>query len=168
MDLYRSHRWPLDFTWSDMAYPLLIGFLLLALYVSTAFTQARSKQKLLTWNTVDALISFAWFAAFGILVDAIHNLPCGSIWTWYFSGDSVCARWKAAEAFSFLSAIVWLVSALVVCIRAVPLNHGLALTELVRGFGLPSALVETTSMERESSLLLYAKCLSFVVSEWQC
>jgi hypothetical protein len=68
----------------------------------------------LTILTVDVLISFAWFAAFGILVDAIHHLPCGSIWSWHFRGDSVCARWKAAEAFSFLSAIVWLVSALVV------------------------------------------------------
>ncbi|KAJ6107823.1 hypothetical protein N7523_009146 [Penicillium sp. IBT 18751x] len=62
---------------------------------------------------LDILISFGWFAAFGILVDAIHHLPCGSIWSWHFRGDSVCARWKAAEAFSFLSAIVWLVSALV-------------------------------------------------------
>ncbi|KAJ5573968.1 uncharacterized protein N7459_008395 [Penicillium hispanicum] len=62
---------------------------------------------------LDILISLAWFAAFGILVDAIHNLPCGSIWSWHFRGSSVCARWKAAEAFSFLSAIVWLVSAVV-------------------------------------------------------
>ncbi|KAJ5947404.1 hypothetical protein N7466_000419 [Penicillium verhagenii] len=62
---------------------------------------------------LDILISFAWFAAFGILVDAIHHLPCGSIWSWEFRGDSVCGRWKAAEAFSFLSAIVWLVSGLV-------------------------------------------------------
>lgn len=61
----------------------------------------------------DILISFAWFAAFGILVDAIHHLPCGSIWSWRFGGDAVCGRWKAAEAFSFLSAIVWLVSAIV-------------------------------------------------------
>ncbi|KAJ5759940.1 hypothetical protein N7520_007096 [Penicillium odoratum] len=61
----------------------------------------------------DVLISFAWFAAFGILVDAIKQLPCGSIWSWSFRGDAVCARWKAAEAFSFLSAIVWLVSALI-------------------------------------------------------
>ncbi|KAJ5709137.1 hypothetical protein N7493_010471 [Penicillium malachiteum] len=62
---------------------------------------------------LDILISFAWFAAFGILVDAIKHLPCGSIWSWHFRGSSVCGRWKAAEAFSFLSAIVWLVSALV-------------------------------------------------------
>ncbi|KAJ5381649.1 uncharacterized protein N7496_004077 [Penicillium cataractarum] len=62
---------------------------------------------------IDILISFAWFAAFGILVDALHHLSCGSIWAWHFRGDAVCGRWKAAEAFSFLSAIVWLVSAIV-------------------------------------------------------
>ncbi|KAJ5461681.1 uncharacterized protein N7458_003233 [Penicillium daleae] len=62
---------------------------------------------------IDILISFAWFAAFGILVDAIHHLPCGSIWSWHFRGDAVCGRWKAAEAFSFLSAIIWLVSAII-------------------------------------------------------
>jgi hypothetical protein len=62
----------------------------------------------------DVIISFAWFAAFGILVDAIHKLSCGSIWQWgIVTHNSVCGRWKAAEAFSFLSAIVWLVSALV-------------------------------------------------------
>jgi hypothetical protein len=64
---------------------------------------------------VDVLISFAWFAAFGILVNAIQQLPCGSIWHWNgFLHDSVCGRWKAAEAMSFVSAILWLVSALVV------------------------------------------------------
>ncbi|KAJ5908152.1 hypothetical protein N7495_000834 [Penicillium taxi] len=62
-----------------------------------------------TWG-LDIIISLAWFAAFGILVNALNNLSCGSIWSWNFRGDSECARWKAAEAFSFLSAIVWLVS----------------------------------------------------------
>ncbi|OQE39772.1 hypothetical protein PENCOP_c006G02240 [Penicillium coprophilum] len=62
---------------------------------------------------MDILISLAWFAAFGVLVDALHHMPCGSIWSWHFRGDRMCGRWKAAEAFSFLSAIVWLVSAIV-------------------------------------------------------
>lgn len=64
---------------------------------------------------MDILISFAWFAAFGVLVDTIRRLPCGSIWSWHFRGDQTCGRWKAAEAFSFLSAIVWLASGIVVC-----------------------------------------------------
>lgn len=66
---------------------------------------------------MDIIISLAWFAAFGVLVDGIHRLDCGSIWQWgIITQDSVCGRWKAAEAFSFLSAIVWLVSGLVVSI----------------------------------------------------
>jgi hypothetical protein len=72
--------------------------------------------RILTRALVDILISFAWFAAFGILVDYLHDLPCGSIWSWRFRGDDFCGRWKAAEAFSFLSAIIWLVSAIVVCV----------------------------------------------------
>lgn len=63
---------------------------------------------------MDILISFAWFAAFGILVDAVNHLPCGSIWSWEFGGgDPLCGRWKAAEAFSFISAIIWIFSALI-------------------------------------------------------
>lgn len=95
---------------------------------------------------MDVLISFAWFAAFGILVDAIHHLPCGSIWSWRFGGDAVCGRWKAAEAFSFLSAIVWLMSAIVVCICVIhplvvvkmaneTLAQGLWFTYRVRDYG---------------------------------
>ncbi|KAL4895454.1 LCCL domain-containing protein [Aspergillus ambiguus] len=64
---------------------------------------------------LDVLISFAWFAAFGILVDALHKLPCGGVFSWGNLIDrNECGRWKAAEAFSFISAVVWLVSALVV------------------------------------------------------
>lgn len=94
---------------------LQVGVLHLALYVFicvlfwTGITSYTNID-----NTVDVLISFAWFAAFGILVDAIHHLPCGSIWNWHFGSQPLCARWKAAEAFSFLSAIMWLFSALVV------------------------------------------------------
>ena len=57
----------------------------------------------------------AWFAAFGVQVDANDRLNCGSIWRWgSITDDTYCGRWKAAQAFSFLSAIVWIVSALVV------------------------------------------------------
>ncbi|KAI9035362.1 MARVEL domain-containing protein [Aspergillus affinis] len=62
----------------------------------------------------DIVISLAWFAAFGILVDAIHKLSCGSIWHWGgITHNNSCSRWKAAEAFAFISAIVWLVSGIV-------------------------------------------------------
>ncbi|GES63486.1 LCCL domain protein [Aspergillus terreus] len=85
----------------------------------------------------DVIISFAWFAAFGILVDALHKLPCGGIWSWNNVVDNnECGRWKAAEAFSFISAVVWLVSALV----------GIWFTFRVRRSEAPCALLGLSSV----------------------
>ena len=70
---------------------------------------------------MDIIISLAWFAAFGVLVDTIKTHYCGGIFSWHFGGwgESMCGKWKAAEAFSFLSAIVWLASGIVVRGRSV-------------------------------------------------
>ncbi|KAF2703915.1 hypothetical protein K504DRAFT_485401 [Pleomassaria siparia CBS 279.74] len=60
----------------------------------------------------DLLMSAAWFAAFGVLVDWVHRISCGGIWYWgniSFRGDQ-CGQWKAAQAFSFMSAIFWFAS----------------------------------------------------------
>ncbi|KAL2003861.1 hypothetical protein VTN02DRAFT_1883 [Thermoascus thermophilus] len=70
---------------------------------------------------LDVILSLAWFAAFGALVDMIHRLGCGGIWDWGFvRRRGICPRLKAAEAFSFLSAIFWSVSGLVMI-----LNHAM-------------------------------------------
>ncbi|KAK2748902.1 hypothetical protein FQN57_007185 [Myotisia sp. PD_48] len=60
---------------------------------------------------VDLIISLAWFASFGLQVNSLKKLSCGGVFEWngFIRGGS-CGRWKAAEAFSFLSAIFWLVS----------------------------------------------------------
>ncbi|RYP50550.1 hypothetical protein DL768_003946 [Monosporascus sp. mg162] len=63
---------------------------------------------------VDLFISICWFAAFGVLVNYLDG-SCGRVFAW---GDmalrgSVCGRFKAVIAFSFLSAICWLVSAII-------------------------------------------------------
>ncbi|KAI0454360.1 integral membrane protein [Xylaria acuta] len=64
---------------------------------------------------VDFLISVTWFAAFGLLVDYLGG-SCGGVFDWnnlhIIRGDQ-CGKWKAVMAFSFLSAICWLVSAIV-------------------------------------------------------
>lgn len=114
VDLHRSGRWRIDHPWFSLADSLLFRFLLLALYV--AHPSDIYGQLAYATDLVDVIISCAWFAAFGILVDAIHKFSCGSIWHWggITHGDS-CGRWKAAEAFSFISACVWMVSGLVVC-----------------------------------------------------
>ena len=63
----------------------------------------------------DFLISFSWFAAFAVLVNWIHKIDCGSAFHWAgLNKSGQCNTWKAAEAFSFLSACFWLASALLV------------------------------------------------------
>ncbi|KAL1991762.1 hypothetical protein VTN49DRAFT_5070 [Thermomyces lanuginosus] len=62
---------------------------------------------------IDVVISFAWFAVFGLVVDALDDVPCGGVFDWdrgTINFDNFCGHWRAAEAFSFLSAIIWLVS----------------------------------------------------------
>ncbi|KAK5555136.1 hypothetical protein LTR46_006766 [Exophiala xenobiotica] len=65
---------------------------------------------------VDLFLSFAWFAAFGLLVNYVNGRTnCGGN-TFDWSGirhGGTCGRWKSNEAFSFLSAIVWIFSGLV-------------------------------------------------------
>ncbi|KAI3397940.1 hypothetical protein diail_10109 [Diaporthe ilicicola] len=63
---------------------------------------------------VDLVISFAWFAVFGLLVDWLGG-RCGNTFDWSgigFRGQN-CGSFKADEAFAFLSAICWLVSAFI-------------------------------------------------------
>lgn len=63
------------------------------------------------WPT-DFVISVMWFVAFGLLVDWLGD-GCGYVFDWSdVSFDGGCSLWKADVAFAFLSAIVWLVSAI--------------------------------------------------------
>ena len=54
----------------------------------------------------DFIMMVAWFAAFGILVNWYGSPDCNQ--------NGWCDRWKTAEAFSFISAILWLCSMLLV------------------------------------------------------
>ncbi|KAK1829112.1 hypothetical protein QBC39DRAFT_263926 [Podospora conica] len=64
----------------------------------------------------DLFFSVLWFVAFGLLVDWLGG-RCGGVFDWqgigFAGGEGGCTRLKADVAFIFLSAIVWLVSALV-------------------------------------------------------
>jgi len=63
----------------------------------------------------DFLISIMWFVAFGLLVNWLNG-SCGYIFDWAdvgFQGANSCPAWKADIAFMFLSAICWLVSAII-------------------------------------------------------
>ncbi|KAF6839464.1 integral membrane protein [Colletotrichum plurivorum] len=63
---------------------------------------------------MDIFLSILWFVAFGLLVNLVGD-GCGPVFDWSNvspRGDS-CGRHKANIAFCFLSAIVWLASALI-------------------------------------------------------
>lgn len=85
---------------------------------------------------VDFVMFILWIVAFGLLVNVsaqqelyapsnstpetnlfcvqfIGPLHCGSIWAWGDITDKgTCQKWKASVAFSFLSAVFWLASAI--------------------------------------------------------
>jgi hypothetical protein len=66
----------------------------------------------------DLFISVCWWVAFGLLVNHVNGSDgaCGGVFDWSnvsFHGDAnTCGKWKADIAFSFLSALLWLVSGL--------------------------------------------------------
>lgn len=61
----------------------------------------------------DLVISAAWFASFGLLVNAIHGSNCGRVFNWSgITHGGYCNRLRASEAFAFLSAILWFASTL--------------------------------------------------------
>ncbi|KIW97967.1 uncharacterized protein Z519_01551 [Cladophialophora bantiana CBS 173.52] len=64
---------------------------------------------------MDIILSFAWFASFGLLVEWANGTSCdGDTFDWnQISFHGFCGRYRSAEAFSFLSAISWIFSALV-------------------------------------------------------
>ncbi|WEW55951.1 hypothetical protein PRK78_001386 [Emydomyces testavorans] len=105
-DFDKANAWPQArwiYTEVVAGLSILLGLLWLLPFSSSFFL----------WP-IDLLLSFAWFAAFGLLVDSLRGLNCGRVFAWsHLTHHNTCSRWKAAEAFSFLSAIFWLVSALV-------------------------------------------------------
>ncbi|KAF2143309.1 uncharacterized protein K452DRAFT_225060 [Aplosporella prunicola CBS 121167] len=63
----------------------------------------------------DFLLSLAWFAAFGVLVNWVHRANCGGAFHWGgITHNNYCSKWKANEAFAFISACFWLASAILV------------------------------------------------------
>ncbi|GJN70818.1 hypothetical protein PLICBS_004878 [Purpureocillium lilacinum] len=63
---------------------------------------------------VDLFMSVLWWASFGLLVDLVGS-SCGAVFNWDNvspRGDQ-CGKFKADIAFAFLSAVLWLVSALI-------------------------------------------------------
>jgi Membrane-associating domain len=63
---------------------------------------------------MDLILSAAWFAAFGLLVNWLNADSCSGTFNWDgMANGGYCGEWKAAEALSFLSAICWLANAII-------------------------------------------------------
>lgn len=62
---------------------------------------------------MDIILSFAWFAAFGIIWNWISNGDCKGDKSHTIGLDNNCDRSRATEAFSILSGVLWLLSAIV-------------------------------------------------------
>ena len=98
----------------------------------------------------DLIMFLLWIIVYGLMVSFIAPLNCGSIWAWGdITQQGTCQKWKAAIVFSFLSAVFWFVSALVVCYLALSFWKESGLTRL------GSVLATCTQVEnRVSDLLL--------------
>lgn len=67
-----------------------------------------------TTFAVDIFLSLCWFAAFGLMVDWNRDVCNSNAFDWGgITRGGQCNRWRAVSAFAFLSAVFWLVSALV-------------------------------------------------------
>ncbi|OKL64539.1 hypothetical protein UA08_00662 [Talaromyces atroroseus] len=98
LDAWAEGRW--IYTEVVAGLSLLLGLLWLIPFAHTFFI----------WP-IDIILSLAWFASFGLLVNALGDINCGGAFSWGgITHNDICGRWRAAEAFSFLSAIFWLVS----------------------------------------------------------
>ncbi|KAG0645172.1 hypothetical protein D0Z07_9289 [Hyphodiscus hymeniophilus] len=62
----------------------------------------------------DLILFILYIVAFGLLVNYVGPMNCGSVWNWHgITGKSECAKSKADVAFAFLAAIFFLASALI-------------------------------------------------------
>jgi len=67
---------------------------------------------------VDLILFVLWIVAFALLADFNGDNSCGSIWRWgNVTARNQCGKYKANMAFSFLAAIFFLASAILVSLR---------------------------------------------------
>ena len=87
----------------------IAGLSMLSAIIWLPFSWARISYPL------EICLLFAWVATLGLLMDYTGPLNCGSIWDWgQITTGNTCSQWKAAIAFSLLSAVCWLFTAIMV------------------------------------------------------
>jgi hypothetical protein len=68
---------------------------------------------ILDWP-MDLILSAAWFAAFGLLVNWLNANDCGGTFNWGgMANGGYCGQWKATDPFRLLSANFWLANAII-------------------------------------------------------
>ncbi|KAH6642375.1 hypothetical protein C7974DRAFT_100588 [Boeremia exigua] len=75
----------------------------------------------------DLLFTAGWAAVFAVLVIWFNGAGCGSAWAWSglsLSRSNYCGQWKAAQAFSFLSLVVWFTTFVLGVITYHRINEG--------------------------------------------
>ncbi|KAH9882847.1 hypothetical protein J1614_000213 [Plenodomus biglobosus] len=58
----------------------------------------------------DLVFTAGWAAVFALYVRYFNRTGCGDAWNWSgvsFSRTNSCGQWRAAQAFSFLSLVLW-------------------------------------------------------------
>ncbi|MCJ1321080.1 hypothetical protein MMC15_006422 [Xylographa vitiligo] len=97
-------------TWPEPRFiymEVIAGLSMLSAIMWLPFSWARISYPL------EICLLFAWLVTLGLLVNYIGPLNCGSIWDWgQITTGSTCSQWKAAIAFSLLSAVCWLFTAI--------------------------------------------------------
>jgi len=79
---------------------------------------------MVVWTTefynigADLFISFAWFAAFGTLMEYVdcHHCTTSPFNIYYRNkiGNGLCKEWRAAEAFAFITGVLFLGNAIII------------------------------------------------------
>jgi hypothetical protein len=104
------HSWSDNWPKARLIYTLIIAALsmLFGLFWLIPFSGG-----FFTWG-VDIFLSLAWFAAFALMYLFTRDTCNSRAFDWNgITSGGTCDRWRAVQAFAFLSAVFWLVSAVV-------------------------------------------------------
>ncbi|RMZ67158.1 integral membrane [Pyrenophora seminiperda CCB06] len=113
----QDEKGPRRWRWDDMDEPmgrLIFAIVWSGLSIIFAIVWSIPTTTSITGFVSDLVFTGGWAAVFGLLVMYYNDTACGDEWNWgriSFSRDDTCGQWQAAQAFSFLSMVVWLATA---------------------------------------------------------
>ncbi|CAE7194680.1 hypothetical protein PTNB73_08579 [Pyrenophora teres f. teres] len=108
-----SRRWSWD-DWDEPMGRLIFAIVWSSLSIILAIVWSIPTTTSITGFVSDLVFTGGWAAVFGVLVSYYQDTDCGDEWDWgrmSFSRRNSCGQWRAAQAFAFLSMVVWLATA---------------------------------------------------------